>query len=95
MLVKAGIGLVGQIVGLFGERGKASQEALRARQEAMGRTWTDEFITLVWFSPLVVAWFNPDAATQWINAVLGQNPEYVAIVAGITAAVFGLGKLGK
>ena len=94
MLVKAGISLAGQIIGLFGARGKATQEALKARQESMQRTWTDEFITVVWFSPLLVAWVEPDRATAWIDAVLGQNPEYVAIVASITAAVFGLGKIG-
>jgi hypothetical protein len=92
MIVSGVAGLIGQVIGLFGARGKATQEQLKARVESMGRSWTDEFIAVVWFSPLVAAWFSPERANEWIAAVT-SNVEYFAMVGAITAAVFGLGKL--
>ena len=84
--------LLGQVVGLFGQKGKAAQDALAARVSNMERSWTDEFITAVWFSPLLVSWVNPEKANEWIATVFA-NKEYSALLMGITAAVFGLGKL--
>ncbi len=92
MIVNAAAGLIGQVIGLFGSKGRATQEQLKARVESMGRSWTDEFITIVWFSPLVAAWVSPEAAAAWIEAVT-SDVEYFAMVGAITAAVFGLGKL--
>ena len=86
-------GLVGQVIGLFGAKGKARQQAISNRISAMERSLTDEFIAVVWFSPMVVCWFSPERATAWIDAVTKNNPEYFAMLAAITAAVFGLGKI--
>jgi len=86
------VNLVGQVIGIFGAKGKAAQENLATRVNAMERSWTDEFITLVWFSPVLVSWFNPERANAWIVTVTG-NTEYFGMLAGITAAVFGLGKI--
>ncbi len=95
MLASLAVGVVGQIIGLFGEKGKASQEAMKARVEQMGRSGTDEMITAVWFSPLVVMWFAPERAEVWIQTAFNTSPEYSALLIGITAAVFGLGKIVK
>ena len=85
-------GLVGQVIGLFGEKGKAQQEALKERVSNMQRSLTDEFIAAIWFSPVVMAWFDPARADAWIAAVF-SNQEYSALLIAITAAVFGLGKI--
>jgi len=92
MIVGGIINLLGQAIGLFGAKGEAKQEALAVRVSGMERSWTDEFIAVVWFSPLVVAWFNPARADAWIASVTG-NLEYFGMLAGITMAVFGIGKL--
>ena len=94
MIATGILNLFGQVIGIFGARGKANQEALKAVAENMPRSWTDEVIVVVWFSPLLVAWFNEQAAMNWITAVFA-NGEYSALLIGITAAVFGLGKLNK
>jgi hypothetical protein len=93
VLANLAVGVIGQVIGLFGERGKAQQEALKARVEAMQRSGTDEIITAVWFSPAVVAWFSPERAEAWIERIFNTSPEYTALLIGITAAVFGLGKI--
>ena len=36
-------------------KGKAKQAALAARVSAMERSWTDELIAVIWFSPLARA----------------------------------------
>ena len=93
MIVKLLGTLIGSIVGLVGDWGKGKQEALMTRLNAMQRSWTDEFITVVYFSPLMVAWFAPERSEQWVAMVQSLPAEYNAVLAGITAAVFGLGKI--
>ena len=56
--------VLGQIIGLFGERGKAAQNEVNARLANMERSWTDEFIVVVLFSPLVVGWMTLTARTH-------------------------------
>ena len=85
--------ILGQVIGLFGDKGKATQESLKARVENMQRSWTDEFITAFWFLPMLVGWFNPEAAATWIRMVFSTSPEYSGLLIGITVAVFGLGKI--
>jgi hypothetical protein len=85
-------GLLGQIIGLFGQRGQAAKENLQARISNAQRSWTDEVIALVWFSPLLVAWFSKPKAQAWIETVTADS-EYYGMLVAITAAVFGLGKL--
>ena len=53
-------------------------------------SWKDEFITLVRYSPLVVAWFEPEKAMKWIDFVQGLPYFYQMGMFGIMAATFGL-----
>lgn len=53
-------------------------------------SWKDEFITLVWFSPLIVAWVYPEKAMQWIEFVSKLPFWYQVCLFGIVAASFGL-----
>jgi len=92
MIATGILNLFGQVIGLFGQAGKAKQAALATIAENMPRSWTDEFIVIVWFSAPMVAWFDAEAAQNWIAAVSG-NGDYFALLTGITAAVFGLGKI--
>lgn len=85
-------GLAAQVIGLFGQRGKATQEAIQQRISNMERSWTDEFIVLIVFSPWAVAWFDPEHSKSWIDSVM-ENDVYAALCIGIISAVFGLGKL--
>lgn len=58
--------------------------------EASKGSWKDELITLVFFSPFVVAWFAPERADAWVAWVKALPPEYWLVIAGIVAASFGL-----
>lgn len=62
------------------------QEALRQAQYS----WKDEFITLIIFAPLVVAWFDEKSAKSWVAFVTSMPVWYQVIMAGIVAASFGL-----
>lgn len=53
-------------------------------------SWKDELITLVWFAPLVVAWFEPAKAQAWIAFVAALPLFYQIGMFGIMAATFGL-----
>jgi hypothetical protein len=50
----------------------------------------DEFITLIWFAPLIVAWFEPELAMGWIDFVDKMPMWYQVGLFGILAASFGL-----
>ena len=67
------------------------QEALRQAQYS----WKDELITIIMFAPLVVAWFNKDAAMAWVKFVTELPVWYQIILSGIVAASFGLRWLFK
>lgn len=95
MLVTAGTALLGQVLSLFGAKGKATAEDMKARVESMGRSWTDEFLVVVWFSPIAVMWFSPEKANAYITNLTAMPEWYVGILYLITGAVFGLGKLQK
>lgn len=60
-----------------------------AQQQAQ-YSWKDELITVIWFSPLVVAWFEPDRATAWVEWVAQLPYFYQFGMFGIIAASFGL-----
>lgn len=62
---------------------------LVAQQQAQ-YSWKDEFITAVWFSPLVVAWFYPEEAMAWVEFVSSLPYYYQFVMFGIVAASFGL-----
>jgi len=92
MIVNIAAKLLGSVIGIWGEKGKAKQEALATRVEAMKRSWTDEFIAVYWFSPSIVSWFDPDKATAMITSMT-SNEQFFGVQIGITLAVFGIGKL--
>jgi len=86
-------GVAGQLIGLFGQRGQATKEALKARVAMMERSWTDEFLVLYWFGPaMFLALFWPDRYTAYVAALTAQ-PDFFLMQGLITAAVFGLGKM--
>jgi len=58
--------------------------------EAAKHSWKDELITIVWFSPLVVAWFDSERAMEWLAFVSGLPYYYQFIMFGIVASSFGL-----
>lgn len=61
-------------------------EAMRQAQYS----WKDELITFIWFSPLVVAWFDPSLALAWVGFVTQLPFWYQVGMFGIMAASFGL-----
>jgi hypothetical protein len=93
LLAKLGMTLAGDVVGIFSASGKAKAEATAQRIQSMGRSWTDEFIVLVFFFPIIVSWFSPTRAAEYYAAFDSMPEWYAALIIGITAAVFGLGKL--
>jgi hypothetical protein len=84
---------------------KTEQEAKAAYQMALAKgeqdwdnqamqaaqfSWKDEFITIVWFAPLIVAWFDAEKALAWIDFVSKLPQWYQVGMFGIIAASFGL-----
>lgn len=61
-------------------------EALRQSQYSL----KDELITVIIFSPLVVAWFDPARAKAWLDFVVNVPLWYQIVMGGIIAAAFGL-----
>jgi len=59
-------------------------------QKAARYSWKDEFITIIWFAPLIVAWFEPEKALMWVNFVTELPYWYQFGMFGIIAASFGL-----
>jgi hypothetical protein len=53
-------------------------------------SWKDELITIVWFAPLIVAWFDTERAMKWVNFVAELPFWYQVGMFGIMAASFGL-----
>ena len=53
-------------------------------------SWKDEFLTLIIFSPLVVAWFDDEKALRWVKFVQELPVFYQVFMAGIICASFGL-----
>ena len=94
MLVNAGLGILSQVISLFGERGKKGQEMLKAAQENMQRTWTDEIIVVIFIViPALVAWKDPVALAEWIKTMFETSELYAGMVLGIVGSVFALGKI--
>jgi len=101
LLVKGTI----ELIGSWFETKKAKQQAEAAMHMQLAKqeadwdlvaqrqaqySWKDEFITLVWFTPLIVAWFHPDEATKWVEFVSELPYWYQFGMFGIIAASFGL-----
>lgn len=99
------IGGIKELGGLWLKTKKAKAEAEIAFRNKLAQTeadwdtvaqqqaqysWKDEFITFIWFSPLVMAWFDQERATAWV-AWLEEMPEWWWFGCfGIMAATFGL-----
>jgi hypothetical protein len=62
---------------------------LEAQKQAQ-YSWKDEFITLVWFAPLIVAWFDEEKAMAWVSFAQAMPYWYQFGMFGIIAASFGL-----
>jgi len=62
---------------------------LEAQKQAK-YSWKDEFITVIWFTPLIVAWWEPEKAMAWINFVSALPYWYQIGMFGIIASSFGL-----
>lgn len=93
MIANGILNIIGQVVGIFGQTGKAKQEALKQVAANMQRTWTDEIIVAYWFAPSVLALFGyPDALTT-MQGFAQSGDLLFEMQVGISAAVFGLGKL--
>lgn len=53
-------------------------------------SWKDEFITIIWFAPLIMAWWDEERAMKWVKFVDGLPYWYQFGMFGIIAASFGL-----
>lgn len=53
-------------------------------------SWKDEFITVIWFAPLIMAWFDEERAAKWVSFVAQMPYWYQFGMFGIIAASFGL-----
>jgi len=62
---------------------------LEAQKQAR-YSWKDEFITVIWFAPLIMAWWDPVRAREWIDFVTGLPYWYQIGMFGIIASSFGL-----
>ena len=58
--------------------------------QQMQFSWKDEFITLILFSPLAVAWIDTPRAMEWVGFVEELPLFYQALLFGIVASTFGL-----
>lgn len=61
-------------------------EAMRQAQHS----WKDELITMVWYSPLLVGWFDEEKAMAWVKFVTDLPVWWQFGAFGIMAASFGL-----
>jgi hypothetical protein len=69
---------------------KGEQDWDLEAQKAARYSWKDEFITIVWFAPLIMAWWDEERATKWIAFAEGMPYWYQFGMFGIIAASFGL-----
>jgi hypothetical protein len=102
---KAITGAVSSLFGSWVELKKAKHQAQAARamkdaqiegdwdleaQRQAQHSWKDEMITIVWFAPLVMAWFDEERAMKWVEFVQELPYWYQFGMFGIIAASFGL-----
>jgi hypothetical protein len=69
---------------------KGEQDWDLEAQRASRYSWKDEFITIIWFAPLIMAWFDEERATKWVDFVSALPVWYQFGMFGIIAASFGL-----
>lgn len=53
-------------------------------------SWKDELITIIWFSPLIVGWFDEDKAKEYVQFISGLPYFWQFAAFGIISASFGL-----
>ena len=69
---------------------KGEQDWDLEAQKAARYSWKDEFITIIWFAPLIMAWWDEERAIRWVVFV-GKMPYWYQFgMFGIIAASFGL-----
>jgi hypothetical protein len=93
MFATAAVGLLGQIIGIFGEKGKAKQEALATFSANMQRSLVDEFLIVYWFLPSFLDWFGYGQPLASQIAMIDADGFLFEAQITISASVFGLGKL--
>ena len=59
-------------------------------QKAARYSWKDEFITIIWFAPLIMAWHDEEKAMAWVRFAEKMPYWYQFGMFGIIAASFGL-----
>lgn len=69
---------------------KGEQDWDTEAMKASRFSWKDEFITIIIFAPLIVAWFDEEKALAWTRFVSEMPIWYQIIMSGIVAASFGL-----
>jgi len=63
---------------------------------ASGKSWKDEYLTIVWTLPIVLGMFGWTAPLERLLAILQQIPEwYTYLLLVITLASFGLSATGR
>ncbi len=64
--------------------------------KASGKSWKDEYLTIVWTLPIVLAMFGFTAPLERLLSILKQIPEwYTYLLLVITLASFGLSVTGR
>lgn len=54
------------------------------------KTYVDEILFLIIYSPLIVAWFYPEKALAWVQFVSDLPVYYQTMMIGILISTFGL-----
>lgn len=67
---------------------EATWDIIALRQSQF--SWKDEIITIIWFTPLIVAWWEPEKARAWVEFASALPVWYQFGMFGIIAASFGL-----
>jgi len=91
------------IVGWFthkAEMQKAKQAAeiewAKEMAKASGKSWKDEYLTILWTLPIVLGMFGYTAPLEKLLLILKQIPEwYTYLLLVITLASFGLSVTGR
>jgi len=103
LLLPLGKTILGSITGHFEHKRKLKAEKQAAELEwakymaqASGKSWKDEYLTIVWTLPIVLGMFGWITPLERLLIILQQIPEwYTYLLLVITLASFGLSANGK
>ena len=95
--------VIGAVTKGFEHKRKLKEEKQRAELEwakymaqASGKSWKDEYLTIVWTLPIVLGMFGYTQPLENLLAVLKEIPQwYTYLLLVITLASFGLSATGK